>query len=480
MLALADVQETWSAFDADDDYGYRDWDDEDEDENEDEDDDGDGEYELQELIDSSVRLTHWTGPDGTRLEEVSLSIGDDEVCASTPSDDLKPYSSEYEGYMGNYGNTLDRWYRRAAVVVWPREQAFANRAETSPSWALDDLAARVRAGDLADARTAAATLEPFWDTAVRAQENTALFGKGARTAVALRDARTARTLLHPFRVESLGLAEAVPLAELATSHGEQWTGELLRTWFGDQRSYIYGGDQDRPEWVTSLPGLCGALHANGTPGTAAARRLLDLTWGWLGTQIRQWLESSAPSQRDTQLGDLGPPLAAVLTAAVVTAEVSLRDEVVRFVRQQGDEVIPLVISALRATAALADGARRDGVFDDLAADCARRLRERLACPPRAKGDWSIELPGGCTCELCGTLAAFLKDPARRTFEWPLRKDRRQHVHSRIDAVELPISHQTRRQGSPYILVLAKTQALFESEHQARARDEANLGWLIAQ
>ena len=53
-----------------------------------------------------------------------------EICASTATGDLEPYASEYEGYMGNWGNTLDRWYHRAAVVVWPREQAFANRAET--------------------------------------------------------------------------------------------------------------------------------------------------------------------------------------------------------------------------------------------------------------------------------------------------------------------------------------------------------------
>jgi hypothetical protein len=51
------------------------------------------------------------------------------VCAITPNVNLEPYQSEYEGYMGNYGNTLDRWYRRAAVVVWPRDRAFAARAE---------------------------------------------------------------------------------------------------------------------------------------------------------------------------------------------------------------------------------------------------------------------------------------------------------------------------------------------------------------
>jgi hypothetical protein len=83
-------------------------------------------------------------------------VDDQEVCTSTPSGALEPYSSEYEGYMGNWGNTLDRWYHRAAVIVWPREQAFANRAETSPAWALGELAAMAAAGDVPGARAAAA------------------------------------------------------------------------------------------------------------------------------------------------------------------------------------------------------------------------------------------------------------------------------------------------------------------------------------
>ena len=37
-----------------------------------------------------------------------------------------------------------------------------------------------------------------------------------------------------------------------------------------------------------------------------------------------------------------------------------------------------------------------------------------------------------------------------------------------------------RQGSPYILVLHKTEALFTSELQARKRDETDLGWLATQ
>jgi hypothetical protein len=56
----------------------------------------------------------------------SLSVHGDEAYASTPASDLRPYSSQYEGYMGNEGNTLDRWYHRAAVAVWPRDQVLAS------------------------------------------------------------------------------------------------------------------------------------------------------------------------------------------------------------------------------------------------------------------------------------------------------------------------------------------------------------------
>jgi hypothetical protein len=80
--------------------------------------------------------------------------------------------------------------------------------------------------------------------------------------------------------------------------------------------------------------------------------------------------------------------------------------------------------------------------------------------PRAPDDWSITLPRSCTCDLCATLETFLSDPGRRSFEWPLAKERRRHVHARIDNAGLPVTHMTRRLGGPFTLVLTKTDALF--------------------
>ena len=250
-----------------------------------------------------------------------------------------------------------------------------------------------------------------------------------------------------------------------------------------QPAWAYGGGQDRPQWVADwLPGLCAGLHATGGGGAAAARRLLDLAWEWAAKDIGAGLASSSPSRRNEKLGGLGRPLASVLTAAAAIGAAGTRDAVCGYIRKQDEAVTALEMSALRAAAEPPrDGARGDAGFGDLAADCAARLRARLARPRRASGDWSIELPaGGCTCDLCDALGEFLGDKSRRTFEWPLAQQGRQHVHSRIDAAELPVTHVTRRQGRPYTLVLNKTDALFAREQEARTREETDLEWLAAQ
>ena len=275
--------------------------------------------------------------------------------------------------MGNYGNTLDRWYRRAAVVVWPRDRSFTNRAEASPAWALDELLARVRTDDAGHLRAAVATLTPFWDTSVRAQNQTRFLAKALRVAVALDDPETAAVLLRPFSVESLRRGHMAPLAKLAGRYGEQWVGELLRTWFGERPIFGYADGQDRAQWLTSLPGLCEALHAQGNPGTVVAHRLLELAWDSIATAIQLSLATKQPTHRERQLGELGKPLAALLAAAAATEAVELRDKVVDFCRQQDD------VTRLRATGA-AD--RRDVSRRPTPGRRLRRPRRRL-CRPAA-------------------------------------------------------------------------------------------------
>ena len=476
VLALAEVHETWQAYDEPEPYWHRGYGRHDDDE--DEYSDGlSGEPQLQELIESTVHLDQWLSDPGSPASPTSLTIDDDEVCATTPSVSLTPSSSEYEGYMGNYGNTADRWYRRAAIVVWPRRLAFAVRAEASPEWALDTLAKQIRAPDLAGAQAAAGTLAPFWDRSVRATQRPGMLTKALRVARDLDDPGLATTLLAPFPVETLATSHVAPAAGVVARYGPTWSDNLLAAWFRDNNRWpVYGG-ADRRAWLDSLPSLCAAACAHSADGGVLATMLATRSWAWLRTEIEQAARQAMPSRRAQGLAALGSSVAAALASAAACGATDVRDDAVAFLSSDNDDLLALLLPAVRSASTLDPIVRIESGLDSLAAHCAAWLTARLARPARAVDDWSIPPPNGCRCDLCTTLAMFLRDAARRSYDWPLAEPGRKHIHQTIDAAELPITHQTRRQGRPYTLVLTKTEAIFGRERQQREQDAADLAWL---
>jgi len=335
--------------------------------------------------------------------------------------------------------------------------------------------ARVHAGDLKGARAAADSLAPFWDSTAKAKPP--LLESVLDVATSLDEPLAAAMLLRPFRIESLAPEDAAAVAAVVARYGEPWTSTLLDGWLGSRQSWAYQGDADRLGWIQSLPLLCDALRDSGEPGAAAARRLLAASWRWLSDEIRLWVSYSPAKHREERLDLLSKPLVRLLEAAAVTGETALRDAILTTLREHGDNVLACLIPALRASTALPEDKQRASGLDMLARDCAERLREIIARPPRDEDDWSIPWPAGCDCDLCHTLGEFLTSRSRRSFEWPLAKEKRRHIHTRIDTAELPVHHETRRRGRPYTLVVTKTPELFERERRARHRAMTDLTWL---
>ncbi len=137
----------------------------------------------------------------------------------------------------------------------------------------------------------------------------------------------------------------------------------------------------------------------------------------------------------------------------------------------------LLVSVLRSATELSPADRSASGLDTLASLCASHLGELIARPVRAEDDWSITWRDTCGCELCVPFGEFLGDGSRRTLEWPLAETRRKHIRQLIRAAELPVRHQTLRAGSPYTLILTKTDTLFERERKARQQAITDLAWL---
>src|SRR6516164_4430890 len=148
--------------------------------------------------------------------------------------------------MGNYGNTMDRWYRRAAVVVWPRRHAFAARAEASPSWALTELRARLGAGDLVNARAAAESVAPFWKA-----PGPELLEPALHTAAGLADPGIALMLLRPVAVEWLRPAHAGGPGGCSPRRGAGW---MTTSGSGSGTRHRPRGASSLRNWASRSPG----------------------------------------------------------------------------------------------------------------------------------------------------------------------------------------------------------------------------------
>ena len=493
VLALAEVEEKWSCFEPgwDDHWRrrHRSWvRDEEEGWTEDDPivDDPEG-YELQELLDWGITLESWIDPTGTKADPIVTAVFEDEVCSTTPSSELEAYASEYEGYMGNYGNTMDRWYRRAAVVLWPRARSFAVHAEAAPVQAVRELQERLRNDGLAEAREMAATLAPFWENALGRVEATGFLLEVARVAEGLDDADLAQTLLRPFWLEQLSPRSARALLGLVGRYGEDWWKELLAAWSASDFRRGLRARPDELRWIASIPRLCRTLVAvsdtNATDseptGMRVARILLQNRWAYLEAEVRSAVRTRPPRQREKAAARLASAIRGILAASQITPATGVGDAVVAaFCEHDDDALLSCLVRVLRDTVGKAEaGAGVPQPLAELRRHAVEQLEARLDRRERAGHDWSLSLPAGCDCEQCAELGDFLADAERVRFEWPINKQRRQHVHRRIDADELPVRHQTRRSGSPYTLVLEKKRELFESEANRRRSWRADLEWL---
>jgi hypothetical protein len=488
VLALADVHETWSCEDDSFDdrrygygrygygrhgYGGR-WSRHHEDEHE-IDGRGTDALTLTELIESDVELRHWVGS-GPRLEAITSAVNDAELCYTKASVTMQPFNTEHEGYMGNWGNTVDRWYHRAAVVLWPRERTFVIRARASAQWAMGEVAAALAAGDQDEARRMTERLRPFWARTAQQESHLRFFTRTLAVAADLDTPDLAAVLLQPFRLTRLTANAARRLIVLLDRYGLEWCRALLDQWASDGPHAA----ADAPAaWLAStLPDVCRTLCAGDSPdGTDLTRALIEQQWTRIVQQRNDARSRAHPKQRFQALTRLADPMLGLIEASLVARHAGLHGEMVESLASADDPVGALAHLLRRAHERYPHRERRGLGLASLHARCAQELTGLLSAPVRARDNWSISTSVRCACTLCATLTRFLMSPGDVTLEWPLAKEHRRHIHGIVDLHDLPVSHTTRRSGRPFTLVLTKTAAVFERDAAERRSWKSELTWL---
>ena len=429
--------------------------------------DGADEVAIDEIFDASYWLDTWIGPDATQPDLGRIPLRPEEALPVGALADAEPDRQWVNEATGNAGATVERAYRHAALVIWPRRRALQVMAGAGVgaaiAWTTEQFGRDgVDAGQLID------QLIDIW-----------------------------RSIPHDRREP-----ERVTMLDLLANHGDG--APALRFLSEVVLSRYDGSENDGLLPVLSLiePDAAGeflsalvhrrmSLRPNAVLALLLqAGRLPNFEWGAAlresaGAALATLPDSLRPRPRDqTVVWQLVTPqtidkdgLAALFTLAwrcrllaeaeAAAAVVAAHPKVATPQRH-----LPAALDSLSHEKGIASSA----AYLALWLQATRSLLARSATPPKAPTDWIVAADITCGCKPCAQLKAFCADPVAEVQRFPVRKELRRHLHQQIDNNRLDIDHVTERRGRPYPLICTKNRA----SHQRRLKEyDEDVSWMRA-
>jgi predicted 2-oxoglutarate/Fe(II)-dependent dioxygenase YbiX len=478
-------------------------------------DDGDDDHEMGEVFDSDLTAGHFSDADGNKLAFGRVPLDDDEIVSAAPMKEREPDKEDFEGYTGNAGMTLDRWYHRAAVVLWPAESKFDVLCGAGVGAAVGGLEQMI--GQWKQAASSqkdvleqscvefAKHIMASWPERPFFSGGPSYFAAGSHAAHVAADDDESDADDDEYDVDDDDFDDEgdAPNFDDMDSDEEAQAGDrfisLLRE-FNDPKLIT--------AWISRVLARDVAVEPGAVLGDLCARH------GWTAFQkpLRQLFEATSNEtlerharlladfalrgDQDTDRKRLCAELAERLMSALEDWDPrsTKRDWQARTVNR--NKLLPPLIQALVVLEAsklierlAASILARPADFDLTTVQVpvlltlqpwlertvkrplaplqrwltamVKELQSRADQPPQEPADWRREADTGCNCADCKELSAFLKNPKSSVLRLPLAQDRRRHLHQVIDRKKLDTTHATERSGRPFTLVCTKTKASYQ-------------------
>ncbi len=431
--------------------------------------DGDAteDVEMDEVFDGRYWLDGWAAADGTRSSLGEMSLRQGETLPAGALDDAVPDREWLNEASGNEGATLERAYRLAALVIWPKRATVELLAGEGIDGAVAWVEERVGADDEVGHGLISRLIDA-WPAPAEHWSKPDRDSLGRRRMLGLLARHDDSALCLRFLREILGGrydgGENAMLPEALAVAGPDGSREFLV-------EFVYARFRTRPDAMLELMRCVDELPGSGWPDTArdsveaALSALPDVLEAATATEDSPWRPVtprkaiSAKGLRD--LFALAWRHRLAEQAATAAAAVVERPRAVT-----AERTIPKALESLGGEA----GFTRSEAYLTLWRHAAEALLGRSARPPEAPRDWAQAVRLSCDCEHCTRLEAFCADPVERVGRFPLRADLRRHLHQQIDGHRLDMDHETERRGRPYTLVCTKNHASHERRLKEYGQD----------
>ena len=463
-MALADVQETWDCEMAYDNYGYHGsyYDDENEDEDsEAEEDQGSDDMQVNELIDSNAVLQYWMDRENKPLPYKECHISSRYIGWTKACNKFKPFQSEYEGFMGNYGNTMDRWYHRAAIILWKKTDHYPVLFDMDPTSVFSEVLKLIKKkSQEASVSNIINSLLPYWSQHLRQQSGTEICLNIFKLALYVKDSKLAQAMLMDFDIAVLNPALTESLLSLQDAYGTSLCIKVLQEWAKPKDRW------NTSSKISNISDIVKILNNY--------QKHQELTEWLLTHQLNIIKKDSVFYVKDASRARLIESLSGRIEeitdftkACVIVSNNSvyleLLSHIIDHVKLYPSIELMSIIFFFRKKLKANDLKKWN--YQKLFNYVYNELKNEQKVGLRKVDDWSINEKLSCSCDDCGTLKQFLESRTSKIIRWPLGKDRRKHIHQAIDQLSIPVLHKTEHTGSPHKLIITKTDNLYKGAKQ---------------
>lgn len=421
------------------------------------------EFEAGEVSSRDATLGSWRDASDAISDLPALPFDDRELAPPGVFEGLAPDEEYFGEATGNEGASFERTYRRAALVLWPRENFLSILASAELDDALAYLEASVeRTASPEDGARAAGLADAIGERLVEASWLPRSIGPTptARLLAAYRrldhvagvENCFERVLptrgFEPQDVETLADALSLVAEARRAFFVERLMAGAARLYFPACAKLLHrlAGSSPAPELRPAAAHLLSAMppHAN---------------------EEHDWRRHAPKAE---EIADMLAALRQIDESANARAAERLLTE------RKTYRLDAILVPALGRLAEQGDLSDADTALERLRAACLDHLRARAAEPLEPPADWRRASALGCKCGDCADLSRFLDDPTRKEFVLRAAEAARSHLEQTIRSAKADVDAKTLRQGRPYSLVCTKNRASYERRVVQRGEDLRNI------
>jgi predicted 2-oxoglutarate/Fe(II)-dependent dioxygenase YbiX len=405
-----------------------------------------------ELIDSETTLSYWIDANNRKLTYKKYVVDGSEICWTTDVNEGDLVDSEYEGYQGNYGNTMDYWYRRTAIVLWQKSDQIAMGFLLNFKHALENVCALThqpgQEAQVLEILQKAHRLLTKKQYANSQENNLAIY---AQIATYIQDPDEAKSLLAHFWLHQVVPDTYTFLAILKKQYGVAWCLNLMSIW--KENSKDTGRDSSLTLDISRLK--------NAAMDIALSRYLLDFQLQEIVNQDKTVMRQK-PTHINSTLSTRIEKIFLLIQGCIVFDCQSLLDTIsAHMIRSPelypASHLVDIVITPSQKPAPY-----EAPWYTQLKKHVENSLQRELAKGLRDRNDYSIETKLCCSCAYCSMANAFLASKTELETLLAIAAQHRNHVSAEFRDMDLPVDLTVRNTGSPHKLVLTKSHRLHKN------------------